>query len=1178
MPSIPGEVANRLTCCSQVFIYLIITLGVGAVMPHHLEAQCGPEVTINEGFETVDPPCGPVPVGGLINGSFNMGCMTGWSAAWGTPSVCSVNPNSGNYFACLGSNNEAIFQQVTLCIGSPHTLDFHYRGLVGFNGSLQVYLANGLSNQPMSNNGNPPLVIQPSWQLLGIYPITNNIWTQAVVDFIPFNPANNQLVFIDVPTGTLDVGIDDVMLSNNNHGEAVIDAEIICGSQSDSIFTFQVNILDAPPGFNGTQFFWTFGDGQTGTGSPVFHIYSEPGAYEVCVEVRDSCFCSQQICTTILYDSCTCNCMPDDSPPEIINLPAALVEVACIADVPEVPDLEIEDLCEDEPVILFSENSTGSDCNKTITRTWQISDDCGNSTQFVQTIFVQDNIPPQIIVPPTDPVVSCQNADVLFELWLEAHGNTVFVENCGNVVWTASYLGPPSSGCESIPVAFTATDGCNNSTLVNAVFTVSDMVAPLITQQASNLIGVCEPLENIQIENWLSDAGGAAAIDACGEVTWSHNYPGTISSDSVQVIFQVTDDCLNVAFDTAWILHVHESDTVFEASSTCDPQYAGIDTVIMQSGSCELWTITETALLPSQIFEQTMIICQEAPRPDDTLFMLNPFGCEDLFVTHFSNQWIPPTSIDIFSCDTAQAGIDTLIFPGQICDSVVYVTTTYTPPEMNNATILVCDPNLAGMDTLIIPGPVCDTILFLTSIYSPPDLMQEFNTVCDSTLAGSDTLFFQNLFGCDSLVISTSVYEALPIRFEETDLCGDGIDFVDTQWIAGFPCDTMMVESFHFLGTDHVFLQNYVCDSSLAGSVEDIFTGSDGCDSLVTTTFLYAGIDTLFQQQLTCDPDEEGIQVSVSPGIYCDTVRVTDWILSPFVQRIDSIWACSILIEQTDTTFLQSVDGCDSLVILHLFPDSITFTSLVTDETCSGFEDGLIEIFPLVEGTPPYRFSLLSGVQQPDPLFSNLAPGQYSMVIEDAAGCTDTLSDVTVGAGQAFTIGIEVTGNLVPGQWIDLAVTGNLSLASWLWSATDPLSCITCPSPQLGPMSMDQLINVEVISVEGCPGAATYDLVLRKPASYYIPNIFSPNQDGINDVFTIFSTVPGIIVRSMEIYSRWGEILFHQQDFSPGDPKGMWNGTFLEKPMNPGVFVYVIRLLDENGNEQRLSGDVMLIR
>jgi gliding motility-associated-like protein len=93
----------------------------------------------------------------------------------------------------------------------------------------------------------------------------------------------------------------------------------------------------------------------------------------------------------------------------------------------------------------------------------------------------------------------------------------------------------------------------------------------------------------------------------------------------------------------------------------------------------------------------------------------------------------------------------------------------------------------------------------------------------------------------------------------------------------------------------------------------------------------------------------------------------------------------------------------------------------------------------------------------------------------------------------------------------------------------------------------------------------------------HLPNIFSPNGDGINDLFSV-SYGPDLVVTSMQgsVFDRWGNLVFGSQDIPFA-----WDGFFAGESLMPGVFVYTLTVnyLDDGREKERVfSGDVTLIR
>ena len=85
------------------------------------------------------------------------------------------------------------------------------------------------------------------------------------------------------------------------------------------------------------------------------------------------------------------------------------------------------------------------------------------------------------------------------------------------------------------------------------------------------------------------------------------------------------------------------------------------------------------------------------------------------------------------------------------------------------------------------------------------------------------------------------------------------------------------------------------------------------------------------------------------------------------------------------------------------------------------------------------------------------------------------------------------------------------------------------------------------------------------------PNAFTPNQDGINEVFTLNGI--HVLTFNMQIYSRWGTLLYESNDITEG-----WDGTFEGTPVKEGVYVYIAKGVGFNGQPYLVRGTVTLLR
>lgn len=127
--------------------------------------------------------------------------------------------------------------------------------------------------------------------------------------------------------------------------------------------------------------------------------------------------------------------------------------------------------------------------------------------------------------------------------------------------------------------------------------------------------------------------------------------------------------------------------------------------------------------------------------------------------------------------------------------------------------------------------------------------------------------------------------------------------------------------------------------------------------------------------------------------------------------------------------------------------------------------------------------------------------------------------------------------------------------------------------------------TLSIIDANGCFYEENFDLSaisndINDCVPLYIPNSFSPNNDGVNEIFSIFADAYSGIEKiiSMEVYNRWGILVFEQTDFIPDNNTTGWNGEFKGKPLDAGVYVYQIMIAFEDGRTLLMSGDVSLLR
>ena len=122
-------------------------------------------------------------------------------------------------------------------------------------------------------------------------------------------------------------------------------------------------------------------------------------------------------------------------------------------------------------------------------------------------------------------------------------------------------------------------------------------------------------------------------------------------------------------------------------------------------------------------------------------------------------------------------------------------------------------------------------------------------------------------------------------------------------------------------------------------------------------------------------------------------------------------------------------------------------------------------------------------------------------------------------------------------------------------------------------------MNLKVIDDKGCTTTKNIQVLLtEKENPIFAPNSFTPNGDGRNDRFTIYSNQYVLLVRTLQIFNRWGEQVFVSQKMTTSEEDNGWDGTFKGATLPSGVYVFWAELELYDGTIQVVKGEVNLIR
>ncbi len=654
------------------------------------------------------------------------------------------------------------------------------------------------------------------------------------------------------------------------------------------------------------------------------------------------------------------------------------------------------------------------------------------------------------------------------------------------------------------------------------------------------------------------------------------------------------------------------------------PSIKGIDSFCLRAYN-ECGHSDSTCIQVSTGTSDTTIIqsqtCDPLEAGTDTTLWVNQTGCDSLAIVERILVPAIEHHLQFSTCDPIQAGVDTIVYQtGQGCDSLVISTWTLLPSNQSTTQKPTCDPSQVGVDSVWLQNQHgCDSLVITTTSLLPSHQINQTVYTCDPAQAGQDTLHLTNQFGCDSTIFIERIYTG---NYQETNLtliCGAGVNYTDTLLITTGPCDSLFITNYTYAPLDTTWLNGTTCDPTQAGitiAVQPSSLGCDstivtstslaptdttlvsgvtcdpagaifnvsvlsnqfGCDSVVTTDITYVGIDTLYVEKTTCEPSQVGTMVSVLPGVDCDTIQVTETTWVPFTQSVETIILCGQQGISSDTIILQNSAGCDSLAIRNYKYVRLNSQYQIQDETCAGDQDGQIEIQNISGGQAPFELQLNAGGWQSATVFNDLSPGQYTILIRDAAGCRDTITGLVISTGASISIDAGPDRIAVEGDMINLSAQATQTLSQIQWTASDPVNCQTCLQTTLGPLTVNQTVVVTGWTQEGCSDSDALDVIVKPQITVFIPNSFTPNNDGINDIFSVYGNDQVVQVRNLAIYDRWGNALYSRSDLQINDPSAGWDGTFRDDVMDPGVYIYVVEVELIDGSVRLYKGDVTVVR
>ncbi len=163
------------------------------------------------------------------------------------------------------------------------------------------------------------------------------------------------------------------------------------------------------------------------------------------------------------------------------------------------------------------------------------------------------------------------------------------------------------------------------------------------------------------------------------------------------------------------------------------------------------------------------------------------------------------------------------------------------------------------------------------------------------------------------------------------------------------------------------------------------------------------------------------------------------------------------------------------------------------------------------------------------------------------------------------------------GESVTLTALTNFEVDNIAWTPTDSITILTPNEISVSP-TRTTVYTAQAFDASGCSVSDEITIAVDRSIDLFRPTVFSPNNDGINDVFQVFAGTAITAINVFQVYDRWGNILYDIKTVAPNDPSVGWDGTYRGQAMNAGVYVYFLEVTLLDGRTEVFKGDVALIR
>lgn len=663
----------------------------------------------------------------------------------------------------------------------------------------------------------------------------------------------------------------------------------------------------------------------------------------------------------------------------------------------------------------------------------------------------------------------------------------------------------------------------------------------------------------------------------------------------------------------------------FVNSNQCD-SILNIDLIILKSSLSNLTLNScDSAILNGQVYYQSGKYEQ---------ILRNVNLCDSVIRIDVNLTSSNVSNLNLKSCDSSivnnqiykLSGIYTQILKNaNNCDSTLRINLDLFKSSRADLTLNACDSakingiiytQSGNFTQLLKNADQCDSTLAINLNLIKSSKYDLFMRACDSAningtiykQSGNYLQTLKNVSQCDSLLninLMLLPSSSFHLKLNSCDsILVNGLKYNQTgNYIQVLKnsnqCDSILTIEYNHLNSSSSSTSFTSCDSLVVNGVSytqsAIYTqslkNSNMCDSIITLNVSILKSTVANIQLSSCDSVVVNGQMYNASGVYsqhlvnsmqCDsTLNIQfDHLTSSFsnltINACDSFTLNSISYHSSGQyqQLLVNGKGCDSILSLDLTLHYSLTGMLNAGADTTVCEGEMVNLNGGFSGSANYQWQSLNGsFDHPDKLNTDYFPnsiGDQIIYLMGSNDCNQLVDSIVIHVLPKQII--QVTGDTIidPCKEITLIAEGG---SNYIWT---PSSLIECLDPFCKTIRLKSPgTAILTVSTDGpCVIPASLNLSLSQiQYDLFVPNVFSPNGDNINDIFLPVIYCDKLVEYKLQIFDRWGNLVFESNNKDIG-----WNGKFHSENMNPGVFAYVIQYQTPGSGKRIKTGDVTLIK